>query len=212
MRRRLVRLQTAEKLVNPGYWRWEAEAARLEVSSPLARLCGWDAKFHTVSLEQYLGIVHRDDRERVRAAIYAAETGVCEDCLSYRLSIAGGSVVVVEQAIRIERESPLVLHGAVRNITSQHESKQQIERLANFDPLTGLASRGYLLRHMASRIAECADGGSFGVMVVELDDFRDVNDSLGHDAGDALLTTVGGQVRSLLRTFLEREGYLDVSK
>ncbi len=73
-------------------------------------------------------------------------------------------------------------------------------RLAMIDPLTGLHNRRYGLPHLA-RIADRAatDGRTFGVLVMDLDRFKAVNDSLGHAAGDAVLAEVAARLSSNLR-------------
>ena len=73
-------------------------------------------------------------------------------------------------------------------------------RLAMTDPLTGLHNRRYALPHLA-RIAERAEatGRRFAVMVLDLDRFKAINDTLGHAAGDAVLVEVAERLRSNLR-------------
>ena len=74
------------------------------------------------------------------------------------------------------------------DITQIKENEERLELLANHDPLTGLANRTQLTRHLDSRVSRAEPNSeSFAVMFIDLDHFKEVNDTLGHSAGDRLL-------------------------
>jgi diguanylate cyclase (GGDEF)-like protein len=73
-------------------------------------------------------------------------------------------------------------------------------RQAHHDPLTGLASRGLFLEQLSQQLAIAdADGRTLAVLFLDLDRFKDINDSLGHAAGDQLLTVTAGRITAQLR-------------
>ncbi len=88
----------------------------------------------------------------------------------------------------------------VRKSTALSEAKEQLEHLANHDPLTGLPNRRGLSDHLAelSRIPE-ADAYNVAVLHVDLDKFKLVNDTLGHDAGDSVLSRAAKILRAQVR-------------
>ena len=87
-----------------------------------------------------------------------------------------------------------------RDITQQRETQDRIQRLAHFDPLTNLPNRALLAERAQRDIAEeRARGGSLAMLFLDLDHFKNVNDSLGHRVGDILLVAVADRLRSLLR-------------
>lgn len=85
------------------------------------------------------------------------------------------------------------LKTALANI---RERDAHLTRLANFDPLTGLAARYHFIEELGSRLEENASGALF---FIDLDQFKHVNDTYGHDAGDEVLAQIGGRLKQLVR-------------
>jgi diguanylate cyclase (GGDEF)-like protein/PAS domain S-box-containing protein len=86
--------------------------------------------------------------------------------------------------------------GVVADITDKVQAEQQLRQLAHTDSLTGLANRFTLRDTLAARLRE---GGRGALLAIDLDHFKAVNDSLGHSAGDQLLTAVAQRLRHCLR-------------
>jgi diguanylate cyclase (GGDEF)-like protein len=84
-----------------------------------------------------------------------------------------------------------------RRVVELHEMKEQLYHQAFHDPLTGLANRLLFADRVAHALAR--RGGNVVVMYVDLDDFKPVNDTYGHEAGDILLCAVGQRLRDSLR-------------
>ncbi|WAP70552.1 putative bifunctional diguanylate cyclase/phosphodiesterase [Jiella pelagia] len=95
------------------------------------------------------------------------------------------------------------------DVSERKLAQQKIETLARTDPLTGLANRHELDRMLASIGPGFREGiGSVAVLYVDLDDFKTINDSLGHGAGDKVLVAIAERIRSAFRLtdFLARFG------
>ena len=88
----------------------------------------------------------------------------------------------------------------VRDISDRRAQEQALSRMANTDPLTGLPNRHWLMAFLPPAIeAASASNGGLALLFVDLDDFRNINDSFGHGAGDELLRQAAARLRSLVR-------------
>ena len=90
--------------------------------------------------------------------------------------------------------------GVGRDVTDARRAEQQVHDLARFDSLTGLPNRNMFLAELDRAIARARRHGTpFAVCFIDLDRFKTVNDSLGHDAGDELLKAMANRLKSALR-------------
>ncbi len=99
-----------------------------------------------------------------------------------------------------DRGEALAVRGTVSDITEQKHAEEEIARLAYNDPLTGLPNRRLLLDRLEQSCAHTMRRGTSGALLfIDLDRFKLLNDSLGHQVGDELLIKVGRRLKSSLR-------------
>jgi diguanylate cyclase (GGDEF)-like protein len=101
-----------------------------------------------------------------------------------------------EHDARGRRTGTIVIAG---DDTARRAAEQRLERLAHQDPLTGLANRRRLFEALAGSLRALDSGSSVAVVFVDLDYFKEVNDALGHDAGDRLLVELARRLRRVAR-------------
>ena len=96
--------------------------------------------------------------------------------------------------------SPLQRVALISEVTDQRKARELINQQANFDPLTGLPNRRLMLDRLEQSIKQAARSqSSLAVIYIDLDNFKDINDSRGHDFGDELLKIVAQRLRSEVR-------------
>lgn len=104
-------------------------------------------------------------------------------------------------AVRNTRGLTLYYEGTVQDISERKRYQEELERQANHDMLTGLPNRILLADRVEQSIARAARLGYFlTVVFIDLDNFKFINDSLGHDAGDELLKEIASRLRHCVRT------------
>ena len=129
-------------------------------------------------------------------AVEASENGRITS--EYRIIGPDGRIVWVRDessAISDADGNPIQRQGYLLDITAEREARDELERLAYTDLLTGLWNRTKLERVLAERGTDSAAT----LLYLDLDDFKTVNDSLGHTAGDELLRTIAERLRGIVR-------------
>jgi len=143
-------------------------------------------------------LVHPDDTDTVRALRSTAPPREA----ALRLRHAGGFWLPVHAGVADLRDDRAVrgLVLRLRDATEQRELESQLRERALHDPLTGLPNRALFLDRIEQALQRAGrDDGLVSVAFVDLDDFKAINDTLGHAAGDELLVGVAERLRASLR-------------
>lgn len=102
----------------------------------------------------------------------------------------------VELSIKLRDEGGCVL--VIEDVTQRIEYQTRINQLAKFDELTGLCNRTHFIQQTKSLLQEARNEETASVLFFDLDDFKRINDTLGHEAGDHILTTVAERAKQIL--------------
>ncbi len=94
---------------------------------------------------------------------------------------------------------PVGYRGTASDITDEVDAHARIQHLSLHDPLTGLANRNKLARHLEQALLRGSDSPPMTLLLLDLDDFKPINDTLGHAAGDAVLQEVATRLRDSTR-------------
>jgi len=149
-------------------------------------------------------LVHPDDRERVAARLTnEMQIGPGASMLQFRMGRNDGTWCDVEAVVtnQLARQSIAGYVAHLRDITERKEFEALLAHRALHDSLTGLANRQLILdraEQMIKRSRRSFD--PIAAFFIDLDNFKDANDSLGHEAGDRLLQEVGKRFESILRS------------
>ncbi|MFO0232249.1 MAG: putative bifunctional diguanylate cyclase/phosphodiesterase [Burkholderiales bacterium] len=198
-----VDLLEAQLLAGLGSWSYREGDRGIEVSAQLAQLLGMDPDAPPASIEELLDYVVEDDRAGAQRSVEAALREPRRLTGELRLRDARGEVrwfasTIASQADEDGRVTRL--RGAMLDVTARRLAESRVQRLAYHDDLTGLPNRAAFMEHIGESIAQArARSSRFALLFLDLDGFKEINDSLGHDAGDDLLRQVSQRIRACLR-------------
>lgn len=198
-----ISLANAQRLARLGNWEWHLESNNVQWSDEIYRLLGVAPGSIPNTLAAFMDLIHKDDQSLVKAKIInTLKTGE-EIAVSFRLLSADGVDRVVSactQAVVEEHGRIVRLLGTLQDVTERKQAEDRIRHLAYCDSLTGLANR-QLFRERATQAFTLAKryGRQLAVLFLDLDNFKRVNDSLGHNVGDLLLKAVAARLQSVLR-------------
>ena len=172
-------------------------------SRQIEPLLGYTVEEWKAETDLFARLLHPDDRERVLAA--HARTHDTHEPLSleYRLIARDGRIVWLRDegvVVVDEHGQPLNMQGYLLDITREREAEQQLRQLALYDPLTGLANRAFFherLRHAIMLRRE--EGQATGLLYIDLDGFKGINDRWGHDLGDEVRHEIGRRIERSVR-------------
>jgi diguanylate cyclase (GGDEF)-like protein/PAS domain S-box-containing protein len=181
----------------------DAVSSNIFTSPQIEPLLGYGVDEWKAETDLFERLLHPEDRERVLAA--HAHTHETHEPLSieYRLVARDGRVIWLRDEgviVLDDRQQPLYLQGYLLDITREREAELQLRQQALYDPLTGLANRAFFherLRHAIKLRHEA--GEATGLLYIDLDDFKGINDRWGHDLGDEVLTEVGKRIEQAVR-------------
>jgi diguanylate cyclase (GGDEF)-like protein/PAS domain S-box-containing protein len=152
----------------------------------------------------YRSLIHPDDRARLNAAMeHLLLWNAPASSMELRLLTSDGTVRWFENCytpVRDEANRLLEIEGILIDISERKAAEARIANLARTDVLTGLANRMTFSEHLRQSFAAAQRGSrAFAVLYLDLDRFKEVNDTLGHHAGDRLLQEVGRRLRDVTR-------------
>jgi len=174
------------------------------VSPQIRAMLGYDpAEIAGLATTTWANLVHPDDRDRALAlALHVSAQGLPYRC-EYRIRTNDGRWVWIrDEAVLLSDATggPQRWQGILVDLSEHKALAEQLEHQAFHDPLTGLPNRALFAERLEHAVLRTQrHDASVAILFLDLDNFKVVNDSLGHDAGDALLVAVAHRLRHLVR-------------
>jgi predicted signal transduction protein with EAL and GGDEF domain/FixJ family two-component response regulator len=197
-----AKLARAQDLARMGSFDWMRDDRNLAMSVEGLRVLG-QAPSEAVSLRTLLRMVPAEGRPtlfRLLREVFRHSSVLATD-VPITLFDGRQRIIHVEAEPEFSEQGQSIGYtGIVQDVTDRRQAEDKIRHLANFDALTGLPNRRQLIWR-AERAVEYARRGEhlFALLLIDLDRFKIVNDTLGHAAGDELLMEVARRLRGCVR-------------
>ena len=178
------------------------DGGRLAYMSPrIVELLGYEPSAFIDDPELFPTIIHPADRDAAIGAVREHWLTGRPLRAEYRLVAADGRTVWVrDEAYAVARsDGRRISQGVLIDTTDQKHLEARLTHAAQHDPLTGLVNRSVLREQLQARLAGRRRPTSVAVLFIDIDDFKVVNDTLGHEIGDALLLEVGRRLQTAAR-------------
>src|SRR5687768_6049900 len=199
------RYALAALAANDGLWDWDLAQDRCDFSPRWRAMLGLENTPVLPLAREWIDRVHPDDSARVRAEIEAHLAGDSPRLESeHRLRHADGSwrwMLVRALALREDGVHASRLAGSMTDISARKRAEEELRRAAMHDALTGLVNRAYFLDSLERAVSRTQrrPDKTMALLFLDLDRFKQINDSLGHLAGDRLIAIIARRLQAFVR-------------
>ena len=204
LRRSEALLSEAQSIARLGSWELNLQTGKAVWSKEEFGLLGYERTETEGSYERFKDSLHPDDRERVLREMQRAINGEVDRFVAeHRVQRRDGGIRHVLERGRVffgKDGTPLRMVGTTLDVSERKQFEDHIRQLADYDPLTQLPNRNLFYDRCSHAIARARrEGSRMALLFLDLDHFKDINDSLGHPAGDAVLVRVAKALLAELR-------------
>ncbi len=199
------RYALAMRGANDGIWDWDLRENHIYYSSRWKALMGYSNGEISDSPSEWLGRVHPEDIQRLKVELAAHIEGSTERLeIEHRIFHRSGRyrwAMVLGLAERDESGRAVRIAGSLTDISARKSTEERLRHDAMHDSLTNLPNRAYFLDQVRRSMERARRHADFmaAVLFMDLDRFKIVNDSLGHQSGDTMLLSISQRLESCLR-------------
>lgn len=197
------RFRIIAQTTNDVVWDWDLRTDTVTWNEGVYKTFGYNEHQLPKTVQQWIDYVHPEDRTRVMAGIENVfDHGGEYWADDYRFLKGDGTYAFVHNRGAVIRDAgkPIRFMGALVDMTALKRTEERLTYLAQNDPLTGLANRNLFYDHLQLAMSRASRHDQMmALFYLDLDRFKEVNDALGHDAGDRVLKEVAQRLRECLR-------------
>lgn len=196
------RYKIAIEGTNDGIWDWDMKKDIGYLSTKWSQMLGLESEQTQDHFALWCALFHPEDLEETLHCLHEHIEGVTQYYTAeYRLRRTDGEYVWVRsrgKAIRNASGQAIRMVGSHTDITEHKQWEKQIEYMAFYDTLTGLPNREWFARKLEAELERCkAEQEMSAVFFIDLDNFKTINDTYGHNIGDLLLQQVAKRLKIL---------------
>jgi diguanylate cyclase (GGDEF)-like protein len=194
-------LKDAQRIASVGSWEYDVTNDKLLLSDEIFRILGIRKK-SDMTLEEFLNLTSEDERESVLTIIRDAIEKGSTFNIRYKIQAENSKDIYVQTKGKVRKKSSgeVKLTAVTLDVTKDTKNKQVIEKLAYYDALTNLPNRVLFQDRVSSAMINAKrHNKKIAIMFLDLDNFKIVNDTLGHSVGDRLLVHVSKLLKDILR-------------
>ena|GEM_PF-2015065 len=186
-----------------GTFRWDVRTDTVEWDEQLDRLFGLPEGRTVRDLDRFFELAHPDDREAIHQHKERCIAKGSDFVMEFRIVWPDGSVHWLDargKFILDEADDPLYMTGACVDITERKRAEEHLAHLASHDTLTDLPNRALLQKQLERCLASAGEREStFALLLLDLDRFKEINDTFGHHYGDLILCQLSPRLLESVR-------------
>ncbi len=198
-----MRLAEAQSIAHLGSWEWLPGDKGLDCSIEVRRIFALPHQDLLLPLDKILDCIHPEDRCSFRTELDRLIKGQTTLATEFRAILEGGSERVIEvhaATSDLGAQSPRTIKGTFQDVTERRLTEARLHHLAHHDALTGLPNRPLFHDRLDQALARARrEGIDAAVICIDINRFKEINDTFGHAIGDMLLQEIATRLQNQVR-------------
>lgn len=193
----------AQNIAQFGSWEWDLSTDRLTWSDEVFRIFGLDPESFIPTQSKFLNAITPEYTQQVVSGFRTAIANNERFSQEFDICTADGGTKIIHLQARVYTdhcENPTRMLGTIQDISERKQAERELEYLSNYDSLTALPNRKLFMDRLQHALTTARRNATrLGLIFIDLDHFKKVNDSLGHHIGDVMLTHIAQRIQDVLR-------------
>ncbi len=196
------KLSLAQKIAKLGYWEWVVGEKDIYCSEEIKTLLAIQEDSNYIAKDTFFALVSEREREAVEGMLAQAIEDKTPQAIEHTMQSGDSTLQVYHSAEShidsVNKQQRLV--GVIQDITERKASEEKIHYLAYYDDLTGLPNQAFFKERLREEVEAAKRTESLlAIVFINIDEFKKINETLGHSAGDNVLKLFANQLKNCIR-------------